>query len=58
MQTVEHLYPVMWHDGAGGAGPRAWVWCGDALRCVSIAFVDPRDEMNYCELSFRVKWQA
>ena len=58
MQTVEHLYPVMWHDGAGGAGPRAWVWCGDALRCVSIAFADPRDEMNYRELSFRVKWQA
>ncbi len=54
----EHLYPVMWHDGAGGEGPRAWVWCGDALRCVSVSFADPRDEMAYRELSFRVKWQA
>lgn len=54
----EHLYPVVWHDHAGGWGPRAWVWCGDAVRCVSVVFADPRDEMNYRALSFRVKNQA
>lgn len=55
---VEHLYPVLRHDHTGGWGPRAWVWCGDELRCVSVVFADPRDEMNYRALSFRVKDQA